>query len=407
MAIIFGILLTSFDQMSDVYMIVQTHVFGGSTLGVVACKYCSMPERNTPMANQSKTCHTCTKASGRLDGGLLCGANALALDKLSYFQSTCETGNWSSNGDTTSNCQEGNNYDCCITSELQDQATRTSNQEEIELADNLLEIKRYKLNSTDCEISVIIGLQGESSICNIVFDNSTLKETLGSQCSNKMYVYDGSDFSNGTCHAESKCCVRSKKIKSFDCRESDKCGPFLANGEYQKYFDCCQKEVKLYSSPRTFQRCGVPVCESHINYVKYSSAEVYSKETWESKFATIRGNSLGGALCTYLKNISTTMIVPILIHWALVVQVWLKDVRTKRTSPITIILVILPVYSQYRLLCILINWFKHEDKLRKEIDDHDLKVTSLESIYEAMFQVVIVFMKYLMSHRQYNVIALY
>ena len=88
MAIIFGILLTSFDQMSDVYMIVQTHVFGGSTLGVVACKYCSMPERNTPMTNRLKTCQTCTKASGPLDGGLLCGANSRALDKLSYFQST-------------------------------------------------------------------------------------------------------------------------------------------------------------------------------------------------------------------------------------------------------------------------------------------------------------------------------
>ena len=100
------------------------------------------------------------------------------------------------------------------------------------------------------------------------------------------------------------------------------------------------------------------------------------------------------------------MIAPILIHWALVVQVWLKDVRTKRTSPITIILVILPVYSQYRLLCILINWFKHEDKLRKEIDDHDLKVTSLESIYEAMFQVVIVFYE-VFNEPSSNAIALY
>ena len=83
MAVVFGLFLTSGDQISDLYIMINTYIFGGNTLGIVACKYCSNPEGSTPMINKSMICQTCTTASARKDGGLQCGVKTIALQKLS------------------------------------------------------------------------------------------------------------------------------------------------------------------------------------------------------------------------------------------------------------------------------------------------------------------------------------
>ena len=81
------------------------------------------------------------------------------------------------------------------------------------------------------------------------------------------------------------------------------------------------------------------------------------------------------------------MLVPILVHWLLVVQVWLDDLRTNKTAPWTVVFLVLNCYSQFRLIRILIKWRKHEVDLQREIDEHDVNVNSLECVFEAVFQV--------------------
>ena len=95
MSIIFGLLLPTSDQVSDIYLMIRTYLFAGSTLGIIACKHCAMDEMRFPLKKE-KLCQVCTEENaGRKDGGLHCGANARAIEKLSYYEETCEAGNWS------------------------------------------------------------------------------------------------------------------------------------------------------------------------------------------------------------------------------------------------------------------------------------------------------------------------
>ena len=141
MSIIFGLLLTTSDQVSDLYFIFKNNFFAGSALGIVACKHCSIPKSTFPVMRDSKICQTCTEDYGQKDGGLQCGGSALAMDQLFRFQEDCEVGNWTmpepdiENG-TIKYCEEGHN--CCIQSFLQDNATNNSIKPKISLHENHL-----------------------------------------------------------------------------------------------------------------------------------------------------------------------------------------------------------------------------------------------------------------------------
>ena len=39
MSIIFGLMLPTSDQVSDIYLMIRTYLFAGSTLGIIACKH--------------------------------------------------------------------------------------------------------------------------------------------------------------------------------------------------------------------------------------------------------------------------------------------------------------------------------------------------------------------------------
>ena len=53
MAVVFGLFMTTSDQISDLFVMINKYIFCGNTLGIVASKYCSNPEGSIPMNNKS------------------------------------------------------------------------------------------------------------------------------------------------------------------------------------------------------------------------------------------------------------------------------------------------------------------------------------------------------------------
>ena len=384
MSIIFGLMLPSSDQVSDIYLMIRTYLFAGSTLGIIACKHCAMDEMRFPLKKE-KLCQVCTEENaGRKDGGLHCGANARAIEKLSYFEETCDAGNWSvmqekmGVGSGLSYCQGKD--DCCILSKNDSMRSMTRNDV---FEDNLLLVEKYRFTDK-CEVSLIIGPDGDRSRCNKLFTNSNIKKILNRKCGDLNYVFNGTSFTKGYCGREDACCIRAKKIKSANCAIN--CMSHLRNRNYKAYGACCTKIKKLQSKFQ-FRRCNKTSCERHIDFIKSISTSVYDEASWRKYFVIYRGTSLGGALCTYLKNLSITMFFPILIHWILVALVWLDDVRKEKTHILSIICLVFNFYSQFRLICKLAKFYNNENRLRSELEEQDLRVTSLECIFEAIFQV--------------------
>ena len=389
MSVIFGLLLTTSDQGSDIYLMIRTYLFAGSTLGIVACKHCSMQEKSSSLMKSEKLCQVCTEENaGQRDGGLHCGANALGIEKLSQFQATCKVSNWSITQEKIkfdsglSYCQKNDNNDCCVSSNGSVRSILPHDQFE----NSLLLVEKYRFARNEkCEVSLIIGPNGDRSRCNQLFKNSSLWKTLNSKCSGMTYVYKETSFTKGNCGRNDKCCIRTKKIKSADCRK--KCMIHLIKRKFKIYGECCMKVKKSQPKYPKFRRCDKTVCERHIDFIKSISPSVYDEASWRQNFVIHRGTSLGGALCIYLRNLSISMFFPILIHWIMVAFVWLDDIRKERTHPLSIVCLVFNIYSQFRLIVKLVKSYNNESRLRSELEEQDLRVTSLECMFEAIFQV--------------------
>ena len=400
LSIIFGVLLISSDQVSDVYLSIKTYLFNGSTLGIVACKYCDVHAIKDHHNIRSNNCQVCTDDPSRSrKGGIRCGEIPLALEKMTLYHDTCDQGNWSIEATTNSvfensedhYCQQGD--DCCITSAVFDNVTMSSFESQSD--GDLLIAERYKLqNNNECVVTIITGVNGDAVSCKNIFKNSNLEKSLQTECNSKEYYYDGENFVSGSCNILNKCCVRTLTLDSVDCKTKCNIKEHLLKKTFDKYKECCDAEKKLTSSRHRFRRCNKTACELHLEFIKYHSSIVHDEASWRENFVTIQGNSLGGALCSYLKNLSLTMIIPILIHWVLVLQIWIDDLKEDKTTPITFICIIINCYSQWRLMKKIWKFYNNEKKLQKELEEHDLRVSSLESLFEAALQVSILLWLY-------------
>ena len=409
MSLFFGVLLNTSDQVSDLYLIMKTHLFNGSTLGMIACKYCDLNTISDSQMVRSNKCQVCTEGpSISRKGGLSCGEMPLALEKMTEYHNTCNQRNWSieatpksiSKNSEDHYCRQGD--DCCITSEVIDNVTRFSFESQRDGDPFIAE--RYKLietsNKKDCEVTIITGVNGDALSCKSIFKKSNLTKSLKTECNNKEYYYDGENFVSGSCKIQNKCCVRTSALDSVDCKTKCNFKEHHLKKTFNEYKECCDAEKKLVSTHRRFRRCDKTACEMHIEFIKYHSSIVHDEASWRENFVTIEGNSLGGALCTYLKNLSLTMIIPILIHWVLVLQIWIDDLKSNKTTPFTFIFIIINCYSQWRLMKKIWNFYNNEERLQKELEENDLRVSSLESLFEAVLQVSILFWLYLCTNTE-------
>ena len=400
LSIVFGVLLNSSDQVSDLYLSIKTYLFDGSTLGIIACKYCTVPSVSDGEKIKSNNCQVCSEdPSKSRNGGVRCGEIPLALEKMTIYQNTCKQGNWSiqataksiSENSKDHYCRQGDN--CCITSDVIDNVTTSSFESKSD--GDLFIAERYKLqNNKKCVVTIITGVNGDALSCKSIFKNSSLEKSLLTECNNNDYHYDGENFNRGSCIIQNKCCVRTRALDSVDCKTKCNLKEHRLKNTIKKYKECCNVEKKLTSAHPRFRRCDKTACEMHVEFIKYHSSIVHDEASWRENFVTIEGNSLGGALCTYLKNLSLTMIIPILIHWVLVLQIWIDDLKENKTTPITFLCIITNCYSQWRLMKKIWKFYSNEKKLEKEIEEHDLRVSSLESLYEAVIQVSILFHLY-------------
>ena len=388
-SIIFGLILTTSDQGSDIYLMIRTYLFAGNTLGVIACKYCSMELTNAKSLKKTNICRICTEENfGRKDGGLYCGVNPLAMERLSRFENSCEVGDWSLDpeknviGTGLSYCDRG--HTCCIKSFLGDNDTTPSVQSNDLFQGNHMLVEKYRYTDK-CELSLIIGSSDNKYSCNKIFRRSNLYKELKKDCNEMNYYFNGTRFTEGICNVTNGCCIITNKIKSADCKKN--CNFHLMKRNFKAYFACCNKIKASLTKDLTFRRCRKTVCERHIDFIKSISTSVHNEATWTKEFVTFRGKSLGGGLCAYLKNLSITMFFPIIIHWILVCFVWLDDVQKEKTTSLSIVFLILNSYSQFRLVCKLFKFYNNEDRLRNELNEQDVRVTSLECIFEAIIQV--------------------
>ena len=172
------------------------------------------------------------------------------------METNCSVRNWSmkSGRDVTASedtyCQKGQS--CCITSVLKEGETSSSSILEMGLDKNLFLAEKYKLSDANCEISVIIGSEGDKSTCSKIFANSTLRKKSETHCDNEIYVYNGTTFTKGPCDIGNSCCIGLKHTKSFDCMMT-KCKTYFLNQKWREYSECCINEKKLFPTTSNFR----------------------------------------------------------------------------------------------------------------------------------------------------------
>ena len=146
---------------------------------------------------------------------------------------------------------------------------------------------------------------------------------------------------------------------------------------------------KISPKPSYVYHCNEDYCLTHLRSL-HGFTTIYNLNEWRKRTDYVVGVKVGGLLCRLLRIYGTSILIPIFLNLLFNVVLFFNDYKEKKSNIVEVLPLLCLVYPQYKTMKFLAQYLfihRNEEILKKEKEENNRDVASLEPFLESCLQV--------------------